>query len=90
MPNQDNEILHVFGTKKSWSSFTLRIRLDVDIWAKNSELAFGLVQFGCLGGRGIVTWKLIQIPSGICNTCATHPNFPRLQPWNLLETAAKC
>jgi hypothetical protein len=69
---------------------TLRVHLDVDIQARNSELVFGLVQFSCLGRYGIVTWNVAQIPSSICNTCATHPSFLRSQPQNLMETASKC
>jgi hypothetical protein len=67
-----------------------RVRLDVDIQARNSELVFALVQFVCLGGRGIATWNLAQFPSGICNTCATHLNFPRSEPQNLMETTSRC
>jgi hypothetical protein len=71
-------------------SICVRAHLDVDIQARNSEMLFVLVQFSCLGGRGIVTWILAQISSGICNTCATHPNFPRLQARNLMESTCKC
>jgi hypothetical protein len=45
--------------------FPTRICLDVDIPAKNSELIFGLVQFGCLGGHGIAICKLVQVLFGI-------------------------
>jgi hypothetical protein len=35
-------------------SICVRAHLDVDIQARNSEMLFVLVQFSCLGGRGIV------------------------------------